>query len=155
MKSNIESMASMPPKHRPGTLISPSRVDGTQAESGGTQFGSHHTQSESESDVAQSEKQGYILEAHEILMMEHGCLEDYLKNLLFHEMPGARFEEYAEDGSLRIPSLVAVWLISRVGHMVGEPKLINLSKIDNTSDLGSITGLARVLWSALNTLQKA
>ena len=79
-------------------------------------------------------------------------LRDHLGALLRQAMPGRDFTDRAEDGSPRVPSLVSVWLISQIGHAVGRPKLVNLAKVSNKTDLTSLAGVARLTGKALETL---
>ena len=96
-----------------------------------------------------------VVSAQEILAMDWDALEGHLQQRLRRGRPGQQFEERAEDGSPRIPSLVSVWLISQVGHAVGRQKVVNLSKVKNNKDLRSLAGVARLLGEALAELQPA
>ena len=96
-----------------------------------------------------------VVSAQEILAMDSDALEGHLQQRLRRGRPGQQFEERAEDGSPRIPSLVSVWLISQVGHAVGRQKVVNLSKVKNNKDLRSLAGVARLLGEALAELQPA
>lgn len=78
-------------------------------------------------------------------------LEADLGGLLRSAQPTCPLEEKAPDGSLRVPSLVSVWLISQAGKAVGRPKLVNLSKV-RRDDLRSLAGVARVVHRALHPL---
>ena len=60
--------------------------------------------------------------------MDSDALEGHLQQRLRRGRPGQQFDEPAEDGSPRIPSLVSVWLISQVGHAVGRQKVVSLVK---------------------------
>ena len=85
--------------------------------------------------------------------MDSDALESYLQELLHHVKPGLQSEEPAEDGSPPVASLVAVCLISQIGHAVGEGKLINLSKVKNNEDLRSLKGVTRLVGEALAGLR--
>ncbi len=54
------------------------------------------------------------------------------------------------DGTPAIPSLIAVWLLSRVGKALEIRKPVDLSKVDNPADLRSIGGVARLLHEVLH-----
>ena len=64
-----------------------------------------------------------MVSTQQILAMDSDALEGHLQQLLRLGRPGQQFEECAEDGSPRVPSLVSVWLISQVGHAVGRQKV--------------------------------
>ena len=87
--------------------------------------------------------------------MDSDALAGHLQQRLRRGRPGQQFDERAEDGSPRIPSLVSVWLISQLGHAVGRQKVVNLSKVKNNKDLRSLAGVARLLGEALAELQLA
>ena len=55
----------------------------------------------------------------------------------------------AEDGSVKIPSLVAVYLISQVGVAVGRPKFVDLAHVDRDS-LRSVAGIAQLVHRTLH-----
>lgn len=76
-------------------------------------------------------------------------LERDLTAVLRKAQPTRMFGELAADGSPRVPSLVAVWLISQVGNAVGRPKLLNLSKV-RREELRSIAGVARLVHRTLH-----
>ena len=85
--------------------------------------------------------------------MDSRALESHLQELLHRVEPGPRPEEPAEDGSPSVASLVAVYLISQIGHTVGKRKLINLSKVENNEDLRSLKGVTRLVGEALAELR--
>lgn len=58
--------------------------------------------------------------------------------------------ELHEDGTVRISSQVAVWLIGRVSEAYGRRKLVNLSRVKDAESLRSMGGLTRLLRSAIN-----
>lgn len=58
------------------------------------------------------------------------------------------------DGSLRITSHLAVWLISRVTDAYGS-RLVQLSKVSDRESLRSISGLADLLTTAIADKQGA
>ena len=64
--------------------------------------------------------------------------------------PTCSLQEMAGDGSLAVDSMVATWLISQVGELVGETKLVKLAKVPDGS-LRSTAGLAQVVWDALRS----
>lgn len=76
-------------------------------------------------------------------------LEADLTRLLRAAQPNRQLTEMADDGSPKIPSLVAVFLINRVGASVGRPKLVDLSKV-NKVDLRSMGGVARLVHRTLH-----
>lgn len=76
-------------------------------------------------------------------------LVDDLMNALRTGQPMRRLVDAAGDGSPRIPSLVAVWLISQVGAVVGRPKLVDVGKV-RREDLRSVRGVARLVHAALH-----
>lgn len=78
-----------------------------------------------------------------------GQLEAELTRLLRTAQPNRQLTEMADDGSPKIPSLLAVFLINRVGASVDRPKLVDLSKV-NKVDLRSMGGVARVVHRALH-----
>lgn len=71
-----------------------------------------------------------------------------LMNALRTGQPTRRLVDVAGDGSPKIPSLVAVWLISQVGVVVGRPKLVDVGKV-RREDLRSVRGVARLVHAAL------
>src|SRR5438445_5979605 len=66
-------------------------------------------------------------------------LERDLTGLLRAARPTCVLTELAMDGSPKVASLVAVWLLSQVGKLVGRPKLVNLSKV-RREELRSMRG---------------
>jgi hypothetical protein len=65
--------------------------------------------------------------------------------------PHRQLTEVGEDGTPKIPSLVAVFLIAQVGALVSQPRLVNLSRV-HREDLRSLGGVARLLHQALNSI---
>lgn len=63
--------------------------------------------------------------------------------------PTRRLVDVAGDGSPRVPSLVAVWLISQVAAVVGRPRIVDVGKV-HREDLRSVRGVARLLHAALH-----
>ncbi len=57
--------------------------------------------------------------------------------------------ELAQDGTAAIKSVVAVWLLASVGAAAGNPRLVNLRRI-NRDELHSIGGVARLVRAALD-----
>lgn len=53
------------------------------------------------------------------------------------------------DGTPRIASMMAVWLISQIGKVLGKPKLVNLSKVKR-EELRSLGGVAALLHRTLH-----
>lgn len=80
-----------------------------------------------------------------------GQLERDLRDLLHQAQPTRSLAELANDGSPRVPSLVAVWLISQVAKAVGRPKLVNLSRV-RREELRSIGGVARLVHRTLHSV---
>lgn len=72
-----------------------------------------------------------------------------LSALLGASQPASLSSEIAGDGTPRVASLVAVWLISQAGAAVGRPKLVNLSRV-RREDLRSLGGVARLLHRTLH-----
>ena len=68
--------------------------------------------------------------------------------------PTSSLQEMAGDGSLAVDSMVATWLISQVGDLVGETKLVKLAKVPD-GGLRSTAGLARVVWDALKSAPRS
>lgn len=62
--------------------------------------------------------------------------------------------ERAGDGSLRITSHLAVWLIGKVTDAYGA-KLVRLSQVPTRESLRSISGLAELLNAAISKKQGA
>lgn len=56
------------------------------------------------------------------------------------------------DGSLHVPSLEAVWLMTRIGKAVGQRRLVNLRHVP-ISKLRSLNGLAEIALSAVQSLK--
>ncbi|MCY4068496.1 MAG: hypothetical protein OXE79_05225 [Acidimicrobiaceae bacterium] len=85
----------------------------------------------------------------QLFAMGESELEEHLKELLdwsgFDQQP----QQASADGSPRVSSLLAVWLISQVGGVVGGKKLINLSEVENKECLRSLAGIAGLLHSAI------
>ncbi|MGH2706345.1 MAG: hypothetical protein ACRDJ4_15040 [Actinomycetota bacterium] len=78
-----------------------------------------------------------------------GQLEVDLTRLLRAVQPNRRLTERADDGTPKIPSLVAVFLISQVGAAAGRPKLVDLTQV-NRADLRSMGGVARLVHRTLH-----
>ena len=76
-------------------------------------------------------------------------LESHLTALLQASQPASLSSEIAGDGTPRVASLVAVWLISQAGVAVGRPKLVNLSRV-RREELRSLGGVARLLHRTLH-----
>jgi hypothetical protein len=76
-------------------------------------------------------------------------LEADLTRLLRVAQPNRQLTEMADDGSPKIPSLVAVFLINQVGASVCRPKLVDLSRV-NKADLRSMRGVARLVHRTLH-----
>jgi len=72
-----------------------------------------------------------------------------LINALRTGQPMRRLVDVAGDGSPKIPSLVAVWLLSQVGAVVGRPKIVDVGKV-RREDLRSVRGVARLVHAALH-----
>jgi len=79
-------------------------------------------------------------------------LEAALTAILRTDQPTLSLSDKDPDGSPKIPSLVAVLLVSRVGKAVGREKLVNLAKVDK-ADLQSVRGVARLAHAQIQTLQ--
>jgi hypothetical protein len=59
--------------------------------------------------------------------------------------------ERASDGTAKIPSLVAVYLLNQVAVALGRPKLVSLSKLKvRREELRSIGGVARLVHRTLH-----
>lgn len=76
-------------------------------------------------------------------------LQSDLTQLLRAAQPDRQLTEMADDGSAKIPSLVAVFLINQVGVSVGRPKLVDLSRV-RREDLRSLGGVARLVHRTLH-----
>lgn len=72
-----------------------------------------------------------------------------LTRLLRAAQPTQQFADLADDGSVKIPSLVAVFLLSQVGAAVGRPRLVNLSRV-RREDMRSLGGVARLVHRTLH-----
>ena len=59
--------------------------------------------------------------------------------------------ERHQDGSLRLPSLEAVWLVTQIGKAVGVHRLLNLRNVP-VSKLRSLHGIAELAIDAVWTL---
>lgn len=55
-----------------------------------------------------------------------------------------------EDGSLLVPSLEAVWLLTKIGAQTGRARFFDLRKIP-VANLRSLRGIAHVIHDALHT----
>jgi hypothetical protein len=64
--------------------------------------------------------------------------------------PTRQLVDIAGDGSPKIPSLVAIWLLSQVAAVVGRPKLVDVAKV-RREDLRSVRGVARLVHAALHS----
>jgi hypothetical protein len=78
-------------------------------------------------------------------------LQGDLTRVLQAAQPTRQLSELADDGSPKIPSLVAVFLLSQVGAAVGRPKLVNLSRV-RREDLRSLGGVARLVHRTLHSV---
>ncbi len=76
-------------------------------------------------------------------------LQEDLTRVLRVAQPNRRLSELAADGSPKIPSLVAVFLLSQVGKAVGRPRLVNLSRV-RREDMRSLGGVARLVYQTLH-----
>jgi hypothetical protein len=76
-------------------------------------------------------------------------LQDDLTRVLQAAQPNRQLLELAADGSPKIPSLVAVFLLSQVGKAVGRPKLVNLKQV-RRADLRSLAGVAQLVHRTLH-----
>lgn len=76
-------------------------------------------------------------------------LEADLTRLLRAAQPNRQLSELADDGTPKIPSLVAVFLINQVGAAVGRRKLVDLSRVQR-ADLRSMRGVARLVHRTLH-----
>jgi hypothetical protein len=72
-----------------------------------------------------------------------------LTRVLQAAQPNRQLSELADDGSPKIPSVLAVFLLGQVGAAVGRPKLVDLSKVQR-EDLRSLGGVARLVHRALH-----
>ena len=76
-------------------------------------------------------------------------LQSDLTRLLRAAQPNRQLTDMADDGSPKIPSLVAVFLINQVGGSVSRPKLVDLSRV-RREDLRSLGGVARLVHRTLH-----
>jgi hypothetical protein len=76
-------------------------------------------------------------------------LQSDLTRLLRAAQPNRQLTDMADDGSAKIPSLVAVFLINQVGASVSRPKLVDLSRV-RREDLRSLGGVARLVHRTLH-----
>jgi hypothetical protein len=76
-------------------------------------------------------------------------LQSDLSQLLHVVQPNRQLKDIADDGSEKIPSLVAVFLINQVGALVSRPKLVDLSRV-RREDLRSVGGVSRLVHRALH-----
>jgi hypothetical protein len=79
-------------------------------------------------------------------------LEEDLARVLRAAQPNRQLSELADDGSPKIPSLIAVFLLSQVGAALGRPRLVNLSRV-RREDMRSIGGVARLVHRTLHPVQ--
>lgn len=93
--------------------------------------------------------------ADEIFAMDENALQAHLQQRLQGAIPGRHAGDRAEDGSPCVSSLESVWVISQIGHAVGQPKLVKLSEVGNKAELSSLRGLTRLVTRALDTLRPA
>jgi hypothetical protein len=84
-----------------------------------------------------------------VLTSSEAELERELTQLLRATRPASATTELSADGSPVLASLVSVWLLSQVGKAVGQPKLVNLSKV-RREDLRSVGGVARLVHRTLH-----
>ncbi len=76
-------------------------------------------------------------------------LQSDLTCLLRVAQPNRQLTDMADDGSPKIPSLVAVFLVNQVGASVSRPKLLDLSRV-RREDLRSLGGVARLVHRTLH-----
>lgn len=76
-------------------------------------------------------------------------LQSDMTRLLLAAQPNRQLTEMADDGSPKIPSLVAVFLVNQVGASVFRPKLVDLSRV-RREDLRSLGGVARLVHGVLH-----
>lgn len=76
-------------------------------------------------------------------------LQGDLTRVLRSAQPNRQLVDLADDGSPKIPSLVAVFLLSQVGAAVGRPRLVNLSRV-RREDMRSLGGVARLVHRTLH-----
>lgn len=70
-----------------------------------------------------------------------------MTNRPVHELAAG---EMHQDGTVRISSQVAVWLIGRISEAYGRRKLVNLSRVKDVESLRSVGGLTGLLGAVLN-----
>lgn len=70
-----------------------------------------------------------------------------MTNRPVHELAAG---EMHPDGTVRISSQVAVWLIGRISEAYGRRKLVNLSRVKDVESLRSVGGLTGLLGAVLN-----
>lgn len=58
--------------------------------------------------------------------------------------------ELHRDGTLRISSQIAVWLIGRISEAYGRQKLVKLSRVNDIEALRSLGGLTVLLGAVIN-----
>jgi len=78
-------------------------------------------------------------------------LQGDLSRVLRAAQPNRHLADLADDGSPKIPSLVAVFLLSQVGVAVGRPKLVNLAHVQR-EDMRSLGGVARLVHRTLHSV---
>lgn len=76
-------------------------------------------------------------------------LQSVLTRLLRAAQPNRQLTDVADDGSPKIPSLVAVFLLNQVGASVSRPRLVDLSRV-RREDLRSLGGVARLVHRTLH-----
>jgi len=76
-------------------------------------------------------------------------LQSDLTRLLRAAQPNRQLTDMADDGSPKVPSLVAVFLLNQVGASVSRPKLVDLSRVQR-QDLRSLGGVARLVHRTLH-----
>lgn len=58
--------------------------------------------------------------------------------------------EMHSDGTVRISSQVAVWMIGRISEAYGRRKLVNLARVKDLESLRSLGGLAGLLGAVIS-----
>jgi hypothetical protein len=76
-------------------------------------------------------------------------LQSDLTRLLRSVQPNRQLTDMADDGSPKIPSLVAVFLLNQVGASVSRPRLVDLSRV-RREDLRSLGGVTRLVHRTLH-----
>lgn len=76
-------------------------------------------------------------------------LQEEFDRILRAAQLSQQLTEVAEDGSTKLPSLVAVYLISQVGAAIGRPRFVDLARVPR-SDLRSLAGVARLVHQTLH-----